>query len=122
MGVIGHDGALYELSAEARLHLAPLRCAASNAGAIPNAVSVLEAMSEILSSSAGYELAFSMVLGSMKSVMQSVFMTTGAVAAGLSIAISPTYKDPEMLSVQSSLAIVMAHYSKCPNRVSQLGK
>ncbi|KAK6215462.1 hypothetical protein QIS74_08481 [Colletotrichum tabaci] len=95
---------------------APLRCAASNAGAIPNAVSVfvqlpvylLEAMSEILSSPAGWELAFSMAPGSMKSVMQSVFMTTGAVGAGLSIAISPLYKDPEMLFVWASLAIVMA--------------
>ncbi|KAF6805657.1 alpha/beta hydrolase fold-3 domain-containing protein [Colletotrichum musicola] len=30
----------------------------------------------------------------MKSAMQSVFMTTGAVAAGLSIAIISKYKDP----------------------------
>ncbi|KAF6815335.1 oligopeptide transporter [Colletotrichum sojae] len=77
-----------------------------------------DAMSEIPSSSAGYELAFSMVPGRMKSAMQTVFMTTGAVGAGLSIPISPTYKDPEMLSIRSSLAIVKAHHYKCPNRVS----
>jgi POT family proton-dependent oligopeptide transporter len=95
---------------------APLSCVASNAGTIPNAVSVfvqlpvylLEAMSEILSSPAGWELAFSMAPSSMKSVMQSVFMTTGAVGAGLSIAISPMYKDPEMLFVWASLAVIMA--------------
>jgi POT family proton-dependent oligopeptide transporter len=94
----------------------PLRCVASNGGSIPNAVSVfvqipvylLEAMSEILSSPAGWELVFNMAPGSMKSVMQSVFMTTGAVGAGLSIALSPMYEDPEMLWVWASLALVMA--------------
>ncbi|GKT55655.1 oligopeptide transporter [Colletotrichum tofieldiae] len=83
----------------------PMRCTASYGGAVPNAISVfvqvpiyvLEALSEILSSPAGYE----------KSVMQSVFSATGAVAAGLSIAISPMYKDPDMVWVYASLAVLM---------------
>lgn len=93
----------------------PLHCSASDGGAIPNAISVfvqvpvyiLEAFSEILSSPAGYELAFSMAPISMKSVMQSVFSTTGAIGAGLGIALSPTYKDPNMIWVYASIAIVM---------------
>ena len=93
----------------------PLRCAASDGGAVPNAIGVfvqvpvyvLEAFSEILSSPAAYELAFTMAPASMKSVMQSVYSTTGAVGAALSIAISPTYTDPNMVWVYASLAVVM---------------
>ena len=68
---------------------------------------VLKAFSKILSSPVGYELAFTMAPGSMKSMMQSVFSTTGAVGAALSIAISPTYKDPDMVWVYASLAATM---------------
>jgi dipeptide/tripeptide permease len=93
----------------------PLGCAASDGGTIPNSVSIflqlpifaLEAFSEILSSPAGYELAFTMAPGSMKSVLQAVFSITGAVGSSLSIALSPLYKDPDMVWVYASLAIVM---------------
>lgn len=68
---------------------------------------VLEGFSEILSSPAGYELAFSMAPVSMKSVMQSVFSTTGAIGSALGIAISPMYKDPDILWVYVSLAVLM---------------
>lgn len=94
----------------------PLRCDASADGTIPNSVSVflqvpiyvLEAASEILSSPAGYELAFSMAPASMKSVMQSVFSTTGAIGSALSIAISPAYENPNMTWVYAALALAMA--------------
>ncbi|CRG82667.1 hypothetical protein PISL3812_00011 [Talaromyces islandicus] len=94
----------------------PLQCAASDGGSIPNSVNIflqvpifaLEAFSEILSSPAGYELAFTMAPGSMKSVLQAVFSTTGAVGSSLSIALSPLYKDPNMVWVYASLATVMA--------------
>ncbi|KAI0002843.1 oligopeptide transporter [Xylariaceae sp. FL0662B] len=93
----------------------PLQCAASEGGAIPNAISVfvqvpiyvLEAFSEIFSSPAGYELAFTMAPVSMKSVMQSVFSTTGAIGSALSIAMSPTYKNPDLVWVYASLAVAM---------------
>lgn len=93
----------------------PLRCAASDGNTVPNAVNifvqipifVLEAFSEILSSPAGYELAFTMAPVSMKSVLQAVFSTTGAMGSALSIALSPLYKDPNMIWVYASLAIVM---------------
>lgn len=94
---------------------APLQCAASEGGAIPNSLSVfvqlpvyvLEAFSEILSSPAGYELTFTMSPSSMKSLMQSVFSTTGAIGSALSIAISPLYKDPDMVWVYAAMAVVM---------------
>lgn len=94
----------------------PLRCAASEGGAIPNEISVfvqlpiyaLEAFSEILASPAGYELAFIMAPITMKSVVQAVFSTTGAMGATLSVAISPTYKDPNMTWVYTSISVAMA--------------
>lgn len=93
----------------------PLTCPASKGGSIPNSVSIflqipifaLEAFSEILSSPAGYELAFTMAPTSMKSVLQALFSTTGAVGSSLSIALSPLYKDPYMAWVYGSLAIAM---------------
>lgn len=48
-----------------------------------------------------------MAPGSMKSVLQAVFSTTGAVGSSLSIALSPLYKDPDMVFVYASLAIAM---------------
>jgi dipeptide/tripeptide permease len=68
---------------------------------------VLEAFSEILCSPAGFELAFTTVPKSMQSVFQAVFNVGNIVVAVLSIAISPTYKDPNMVWVYASLAIVM---------------
>ncbi|KAF3481854.1 uncharacterized protein GIQ15_04613 [Arthroderma uncinatum] len=94
----------------------PLSCTASKNGTIPNSVSIflqvpifaLEAFSESLSSPAGYELAFTMAPSSMKSVLQAIFSTTGAVGSSLSIAISPLYKDPHLAWVYASLSIAMA--------------
>jgi POT family proton-dependent oligopeptide transporter len=93
----------------------PLRCTTSGGVITPNNVSVflqlpvyaLEAFSEILSSPAGYELAFTMAPVSMKSLIQAVFSATGALGATLSIIISPTYKDPHMVWVYTSLATAM---------------
>ncbi|KUM56781.1 hypothetical protein ACN42_g10426 [Penicillium freii] len=104
--LIYHSGPCYEY---------PLSCTASEGGAIPNSASIflqlptfaLEAFSEILSSPAGYELAFTMAPGSMKSVLQALFSTTGAVGSSLSIALSPLYKDPNMVIVYASLSIAM---------------
>ncbi|KAJ5285687.1 hypothetical protein N7524_000993 [Penicillium chrysogenum] len=93
----------------------PLDCTASEGGTIPNSASIflqlpifaLEAFSEILSAPAGYELAFTMAPGSMKSVLQALFSTTGALGSSLSIALSPLYKDPNMVIVYASLSIAM---------------
>ncbi|KAJ5556993.1 hypothetical protein N7494_000908 [Penicillium frequentans] len=93
----------------------PLSCSASDGGSIPNSVSIflqvpifaLEAFSEILSSPAGYELAYTMAPSNMKSVLQALFSTTGAVGSSLSLALSPLYGDPYMVWVYSSLATAM---------------
>ncbi|CRL19425.1 Major facilitator superfamily, general substrate transporter [Penicillium camemberti] len=93
----------------------PLSCIASDGGSIPNSVNIflqvpifaLEAFSETLSSPAGYELAYTMAPSSMKSVLQALFSTTGAVGSSLSLALSPLYGDPYMVWVYSSLAIAM---------------
>lgn len=93
----------------------PLRCEYSAHGTIPNNISVfvqlpiyaLEAISEILSSPAGYELSFIMAPVSIKSVLQAMFSATGALGAALSIIISPTYKDPDLVWVYTSLAAAM---------------
>ncbi|CAP93123.1 hypothetical protein E8E15_002484 [Penicillium rubens] len=93
----------------------PLDCMASEGGTIPNSASIflqlpifaLEAFSEILSAPAGYELAFTMAPGSIKSVLQALFSTTGALGSSLSIALSPLYKDPNMVIVYASLSIAM---------------
>ncbi|KAL8790862.1 MAG: hypothetical protein Q9195_006187 [Heterodermia aff. obscurata] len=93
----------------------PLTCDASNGGQVPNSVNVfiqlpiyvLEAFSEIFASPAGYELAFTMSPKSMKSILQAAFSGTNAFGAALSIAISPTYKNPNFVWVYSSLAVAM---------------
>jgi POT family proton-dependent oligopeptide transporter len=93
----------------------PLQCATAADGTVPNDVSVfvqlpiyvVEALSEILSSPAGYEMAFTMAPGSMKSLLQAAFSATGATGAVLSIIISPTYKNPYLVWVYTSLAAAM---------------
>jgi len=92
-----------------------LACPASDSGRIPNSISVfiqlptyvLEAISEIFATPAGYELAFTLSPKSMKSILQAMFSATNAFGATLSIAISPTYKNPELLWVYTSLAVAM---------------
>ena len=93
----------------------PLTCNGSEGGRIPNSVNVfvqlpmyvLEAFSEIFASPAGYELAFTMSPKSMKSILQAAFSGTNAFGATLSIAISPTYKNPKFVWVYASLAVTM---------------
>ena len=93
----------------------PLTCSASHGGRIPNSVNVfvqlpiyfLEAFSEIFATPAGYELAFTMSPKSMKSILQAAFCLTNALGASLSIAISPTYKNPNLVWVYTSLAVAM---------------
>lgn len=93
----------------------PLHCPASDGGTIPNSISVaiqlpiyvFEAFSEIFASPAGYELAFTASPKTMKSVLQAVFSATNAFGAILSIAISPTYKNPNLVWVYTSLSVAM---------------
>ena len=93
----------------------PLTCSASDGGRIPNSVNVfvqlpvyvLEAFSEIFATPAGYELAFTMSPKSMKSILQAAFSLTNAFGAALSLAISPTYKNPKLVWVYASLAVTM---------------
>lgn len=93
----------------------PLTCNGSDGGRIPNSVNVfvqlpiyvLEAFSEIFASPAGYELAFTMSPKSMKSILQAAFSGTNAFGAALSIATSPTYKNPKFVWVYASLAVIM---------------
>ncbi|MCJ1291852.1 hypothetical protein MMC34_003399 [Xylographa carneopallida] len=94
----------------------PRNCPASNGGLVPNRVNVaaqipiyvLEGFSEAFAFPAMYEYAYSKAPKSMKAVVQAVLSLTFSLAALLGIALSPTYYDPQLLTMYASLAGAMA--------------
>ena len=90
----------------------PRRCEASQNGQIPNDVHVLiqlpvyvlEGIGETFSNPAGYEYAYTMAPVSMKTVVQAAFQLSSAGGSTLALALTPTYKDPDVLVMYASLA------------------
>lgn len=90
----------------------PLACDASQGGIIPNRVHVavqtpaylLIGLSEIFASITGLEYAFTKAPASMKSFVMSMFLLTSAFGSALGIALSPTAKDPKLVTMYASLA------------------
>jgi len=90
----------------------PLACDASQDGTIPNRVHVavqtpaylLIGLSEIFASITGLEYAFTKAPPSMKSFVMSMFLLTSAFGSALGIALSPTAKDPKLVTMYASLA------------------
>jgi proton-dependent oligopeptide transporter, POT family len=116
----------------------PLSCPASDNGRIPNAVNMmiqipiffLEGLGEVFSNPAGYEYAFTKAPVSMKSIVQAVFGLTAAVGSIIGLALSPKYKDPDILVVYAVLAggmgitavIMWAVFGKYNDREKELNK
>lgn len=94
----------------------PLTCPESDHGQIPNQISmflqtpiyVLSAIAEIFCFTTGTEYAYYQAPKKMKSMVQSVGMTTAGVGACLAMAFTPITKDPHLVIMYSSLAGVMA--------------
>lgn len=92
---------------------APLACAASDDGSIPNRVHVaiqtpayvLIGLSEIFASITGLEYAFTKAPPSMKSFVQAMFLLTSAIGSALAIALSPTAVDPKLLWMYTGLCV-----------------
>lgn len=93
----------------------PLVCAASNGGKIPNNVNiavqlpvyVLEGLSEIFSTPAFYEYAYTKAPRSMKSLLQAIFSATTVAGPALAIALAPMYYNPALLYMYVSLGSAM---------------
>ncbi|KAJ6617114.1 POT family-domain-containing protein [Mycena sp. CBHHK59/15] len=94
---------------------APLKCPASPNGTIPNHVNlfiqtpiyIVEGMGEVFSSPASYEYAYVAAPTSMKSLLQSVLVSMGALAVALGFALSPLYKDPLLVISYAVLSGLM---------------
>ncbi|KAI9738789.1 MAG: peptide transporter ptr2 [Cirrosporium novae-zelandiae] len=92
---------------------APLECAASDGGSLPNHVHVaiqtpaylFIGLSEIFASITGLEYAYTKAPASMKSFIMSMFLLTSAFGSALGCALSPTAVDPKLLWMYTGLAI-----------------
>ena len=90
----------------------PRKCAAFLTGLLPNQVNVLiqipvyilEGIGETFSNPAGYEYAYTKAPVSMKTVVQAAFALSSAGGSALALALTPTYKDPDLLVMFSTLA------------------
>ena len=90
----------------------PRQCRASDGGKIPNDVHVLtqvpvyvlEGLGETFSNPAGYEYAYTKAPQSMKTVVQAAFQLSSAAGSALALALAPTYSDPKLLIMFSTLA------------------
>ena len=90
----------------------PRHCEASDGGKIPNDVHVLtqlpvyvlEGLGETFSNPAGYEYAYTKAPQSMKTVVQAAFQLSSAGGSALALALAPTYSDPKLLIMFSTLA------------------
>lgn len=90
----------------------PRHCSASDGGRIPNDVHVLiqipvyvlEGLGETFSNPAGYEYAYTKAPQSMKTIVQAAFQLSSAGGSALALALAPTYSDPKLLVMFSSLA------------------
>lgn len=93
----------------------PLVCSASDGGKIPNNVNnavqlpvyVLEGLSEIFSNPAFYEYAYTKAPRSMKSFVQAIFSVTTVFGSALAIALAPTYHNPALMYMYTSLGCTM---------------
>lgn len=92
---------------------APLKCAASDHGSIPNNVHVaiqtpayvFIALSEIFASVTGLEYAYTKAPVSMKSFIMAIFLLTNAFGAALGIALSSTAVDPKLVWMYTGLSV-----------------
>ena len=90
----------------------PLTCPASSDGKIPNRVHVaaqtpayvLIGLSEIFASITGLEYAFTKAPPSMKSLVMSIFLVQTALGSAIGMAISPSVKNPNLVTFYSCLA------------------
>ncbi|VVT54161.1 uncharacterized protein SAPINGB_P003937 [Magnusiomyces paraingens] len=95
---------------------APLACAASMDGSIPNNIHVAVqtpayffiALSEIFASITGLEYAYTKAPTNMKSFIMSMFLVTNAFGAALGIALSSTAVDPKLVWMYTGLAVATA--------------
>ena len=93
----------------------PRACPASMGGTIPNnlhvgyqvPVYVLEGISEIFASPAGYEFAFTKAPKSLKSVIQAMYGLTAAAGSTIAIALTPLNRDPTILGVYAGISSAM---------------
>jgi proton-dependent oligopeptide transporter, POT family len=105
--IIYHRGPCYEY---------PRACPGSLNGTRPNDISafaqvpvyILQSIAEIFSQIAVTEYAYSKAPASMKSMMQAIAQSFGAVAAILGIGIAPVSRDPLLVIVYACLAGAMA--------------
>lgn len=92
---------------------APLTCAASMGGTIPNSVHValqtpayfFIALSEIFASITGLEYAYTKAPANMKSFIMSLFLFTNAIGAAIGIALSTVAVDPKLIWMYVGLAV-----------------
>lgn len=92
---------------------APLECAASEGGSIPNNIHVaiqtpayfFIGLSEIFASVTGLEYAYTKAPANMKSFIMSMFLLTNAFGSALGIAVSQTAVDPKLLWMYTGLAV-----------------
>ena len=90
----------------------PRQCKASDDGKLPNDVHVLiqipvyvlEGLGETFSNPAGYEYVYTKAPQSMKTVVQAAFQLSCAGGSALALALAPTYSDPKLLVMFSTLA------------------
>ncbi|KAH1987386.1 hypothetical protein KXW68_006689 [Aspergillus fumigatus] len=93
----------------------PRACAASMNGSLPNHVNigyqspvyVLEGLSEIFASPAGYEYTFTKAPKSMKSIIQALYGLTAAGGSIIALALTPTNKDPDLLGMYAGVSGAM---------------
>lgn len=93
----------------------PRACAASNNGVLPNNVNVafqipvyvFEGLGEAFAVPAVYDHAFNNSPKDLKSVVQGIYVSSAALGSGIGLALSPTYRDPELLYMYAGLAAAM---------------
>ncbi|PYH97916.1 oligopeptide transporter [Aspergillus ellipticus CBS 707.79] len=93
----------------------PRECPASMGGSIPNHINVgyqspvylLEGLSEVFASPAGYEYTFTKAPKSMKSIIQAMYGLTAAGGSLIALALTPTNKNPDLLGMYAGIAGAM---------------
>lgn len=94
----------------------PRACPDSPNGALPNDVSafvqmpvyVLQSIAEIFSQITATEYAYSQAPVDMRSMMQAIAQSFGALAAVLGVAIAPVSRDPWLVTLYGCMAAAMA--------------
>ncbi|KAG8167234.1 hypothetical protein KVR01_002923 [Diaporthe batatas] len=94
----------------------PRTCSGSPDGKVPNDISafaqvplyVLQSIAEIFSQITATEYAYSQAPVDMRSIMQAISQSFGALAAALGVAIAPVSRDPWLVILYGSMAGAMA--------------